>query len=214
MKKLNVKKHYYSSESGSDKLRLNLNKKVTNKTIIEKCKQILLDYGFETIKFYFIIGLPNEEDSDIIAIPNLISDILKTTDLKEKNHKIRVSINYFIPKVMTPFGNFTYYYLEDNQKHLKAKSKMLEDLFKSLPRVELELMNFKDAFVQTILSQIDETFGEFLYQLYLEGGKWNTIPRIAEELGIKINDFLLGINNCFFEKLQNNQMKKIKTIIE
>lgn len=213
LKRLDVKTITIAPETGSDKLRILLNKKVTNKTIIEKCIKIFAS-GFETIKFYFIVGLPHEEKSDVNAIPALIKEIINQSNLKNLKNKIRVSINYFIPKLMTPFGNYTHNYLSNNQNHLKTIGKKLEDSFKEMPMIDLELMNIKESYVQTILSLIDETFGKFLYDFYLQGGKWNAIPRISEENGVDLDEFLTQINNCFLNKSQSLPMKKLKSIIE
>ncbi len=64
-----------------------------------------VENGWDKIKFYFIIGLPFEEYSDLDGIIELLSKI--NQKCKEKGFrlpKITCSIATFVPKPFTPFA--------------------------------------------------------------------------------------------------------------
>jgi len=59
--------------------------------------------GWNIVKLYFMIGLPFEEDDDIIGIAEMINKILNIARFYGKNKKLNVTISPFIPKPHTPF---------------------------------------------------------------------------------------------------------------
>src|SRR5205814_6677127 len=57
-------------ETGSDRLRRVINKTVTNEEILEAAELIFAN-GIESLKLYYMIGLPTETDEDLVAIRDL-----------------------------------------------------------------------------------------------------------------------------------------------
>ncbi len=85
-------------ETGSEKLRKSIGKTITDEQIFHSV-EIAQKYGFSRIKFYFMVGLPDETEEDIKAIGELVKKIYKI--LIKKN--FRISIAPFIPKPHTAF---------------------------------------------------------------------------------------------------------------
>ncbi len=85
-------------EAGTDRLRMVINKKITEDEVLETAKQIL-HVGIETLRLYFMIGLPTETIADIEGIIALVKKI------RAQNRKgfITLSISIFVPKPFTPF---------------------------------------------------------------------------------------------------------------
>src|SRR6185369_11114857 len=54
-------------ETGSDRLRRVINKTITNDQILDRA-DLIFRSGIENLKLYFMIGLPSEEDADLMAI--------------------------------------------------------------------------------------------------------------------------------------------------
>jgi radical SAM family uncharacterized protein/radical SAM-linked protein len=91
----------FAPEAGSDRLRSIINKPITFETI-KRVLDIILPRGWQTIKFYFMIGLPFENDDDIHEMANMINKIGKIIRGYKKVN-IHVSISPFNPKPHTPF---------------------------------------------------------------------------------------------------------------
>ncbi len=85
-------------EAGTQRLRDVINKKITEEDILETAKQIL-ECGVETLRLYFMIGLPTETKEDIDGMINLVKAIRRNT----RRGYIRLSVSTFVPKPFTPF---------------------------------------------------------------------------------------------------------------
>ena len=57
-------------ETGSDRLRRVINKTITNEEILDRA-ELIFSSGIESLKLYYMIGLPTEEDADLVAIRDL-----------------------------------------------------------------------------------------------------------------------------------------------
>lgn len=85
-------------EAGTERMRKVINKKITEKDILDtSC--LILNSGIENLRLYFIIGLPTEADEDISGIVELVK---KVRSLSHKGNII-LSISTFVPKPFTPF---------------------------------------------------------------------------------------------------------------
>jgi len=85
-------------EAGTDRLRRVLNKGFTNEDILNFVDK-LKGYGVQTLKLYFMLGLPTESGEDIEGIYSLIKEI------RSLNPKLEITASFstFIPKPHTPF---------------------------------------------------------------------------------------------------------------
>lgn len=99
----------FAPEAGTDRLRNVINKGVSEKNLYEAVEAAFKE-GWSTVKLYFMIGLPTEEQADLKGIVDLVNHVLrkgkeirKNTDKKMKPIRINVSISTFIPKASTPF---------------------------------------------------------------------------------------------------------------
>ncbi len=60
-------------------------------------------FDFETIKMYFMIGLPGQEEQDLKEMMDFIKEMKKIS-----KHKIYASINPFVPKPMTKLADMKF----------------------------------------------------------------------------------------------------------
>lgn len=90
-------------EAGSQRLRDVINKKFTEEEIISSVEKIF-QFGWYSVKMYFMIGLPTETDDDLRAIGELVNKICRFVFPKVKGRRnITVSLSNFVPKPHTPF---------------------------------------------------------------------------------------------------------------
>lgn len=88
-------------EAGTGRLRKVINKGFTDEEILKGCANIL-DAGWNTLKLYFMIGLPTETEEDLEGIAGLIERILEIPRTRSR-FRLNVSISPFVPRVQTPF---------------------------------------------------------------------------------------------------------------
>ncbi|MGB9822259.1 radical SAM protein [Thermodesulfovibrio sp.] len=113
-------------EAGSQRLRKIIKKEISEEdllTIADKLKQT----SVETLKLYFMIGLPFEKDEEIDEIVKLIK---KIRDVFPRRTVASVSI--FVPKPFTPF-----------QWHRMEEYEKVKEKLKKLKRDTLQIKGFK-----------------------------------------------------------------------
>ncbi len=85
-------------EAGTGRLRRVINKRITDEDILGTAETILKG-NIETLRLYFMVGLPTETREDIEGISDLVRRIRATA---RKGH-ITLSVSTFVPKPFTPF---------------------------------------------------------------------------------------------------------------
>src|SRR5204863_3087407 len=93
-------------ETGSDRLRRVINKTITNDEILAAAETIFSS-GIESLKLYYMIGLPTETDDDLVAIRDLtlqLRDIMmKHARGRGQIGRIIGSVNPLVPKPGTAY---------------------------------------------------------------------------------------------------------------
>ncbi|MGB5909842.1 MAG: radical SAM protein [Promethearchaeia archaeon] len=195
LEKANIKSITLAPETGTETLRYSLGKRISNEKILEVLEQIK-DSKIRNVKFYFLIGLPDERDEDIKQIINLLNQI---SDIGFETNSLKVNINPFVPKFNTPYENKINFYLSSNLKLLISKFQILEKALKKIPAVKLKFQNPKEivkkARMQTLFSLGDETISELLIKYYLHGGNLGALRRAEKDLGISIDNYLLKVHS-------------------
>ena len=84
-------------EAGSERLRRAIRKGVTHDDIIAATEMVGAS-DFETLKLYFMIGLPGESEDDIDDLVRLVTEVKAAFP-----RKVTVNVAPFVPKAHTPF---------------------------------------------------------------------------------------------------------------
>ncbi len=98
----------FAPEAGSQRMRNTINKGLTEEDIMNGA-ELAFKGGWNKVKFYFMLGLPGEEEEDMRAIPELsnrVAALYYDTVPKEARHgkcQITMSTSFFVPKPWTPF---------------------------------------------------------------------------------------------------------------
>lgn len=98
----------FAPEAGSQRLRDVINKGLSLEAILSGAR-LSFQSGHSRVKLYFMLGLPSENDDDILAIGELANKIAAEyydAVPKEKRSgrvQINVSTSFFVPKPFTPF---------------------------------------------------------------------------------------------------------------
>ena len=117
----------FAPEAGTQRLRDVINKNVQEDELM-KTVNMAFSGGWNTIKLYFMIGLPTETIEDVIAIDELgqkVVDAFYQNKEKPRGKGVEVSLSAaaFVPKPFTPFqwfGQDTMEMLQEKQRALKG----------------------------------------------------------------------------------------------
>jgi len=109
-------------EAGTERMRKAVNKKITEKDILDT-SELVLNAGIENLRLYFMIGLPAETYEDIEGIVELVKKVRKISN----RGNIILSISTFVPKPFTPFQWHPMESLDSVKGKLKFIKKALRD---------------------------------------------------------------------------------------
>ena len=163
-----VKTATIAPEAGSERMRSVINKKITEKDILDAAKK-LVDAGIINLKLYFMIGLPFEEEADIHAIVELTQKIKSEfLDASKKKHKIgtiTLSINPFIPKPFTPFQ----WAPMEKETVLKQRVNIIHEGLKKTANVKVNVESLRKAKIHALLSLGDQKAADILEYAAIKG---------------------------------------------
>lgn len=113
----------FAPEAATERMRKTINKFVPDEQVLQTAHDVY-SRGWNTIKFYFMIGHPDETLEDVQAIIDLCKAVLKEGRRVLGNKaNVNVGVSTFIPKPHTPFQ----WVPQDNQDSVLAKQKLLRD---------------------------------------------------------------------------------------
>jgi radical SAM superfamily enzyme YgiQ (UPF0313 family) len=137
-------------ESGSDRLRQIINKKLTNPEIHQAVANAQAG-GLKAVKFYGMVGVPGETMADLDATIALLLDLKGTAP----RLKLTLGCSTFVPKAHTPWQ---WYPIDP------AGDKKLKYLHKHLvPKgIEFRPESYKDSIIQGLLSRGDRRLTPWL----------------------------------------------------
>ncbi len=152
-------------EAGSERMRKVINKNLSEAEILSAA-EMMIGEGVENLKFYFMIGLPEERDEDVLAISELTAKVLAASRARRQHvGRVTVSLNPFVPKPWTPFQ----WDAMEAPKSIRRKITMLRAALGKLGAVELDAESPREAYFQTLVSRGDRRVSAILERLDLAG---------------------------------------------
>jgi radical SAM family uncharacterized protein/radical SAM-linked protein len=185
-------------EAGSDRLRRTINKDFTDETILSMARQLLAN-NIQTLKLYFMIGLPTETDEDIAAMIRLINAIADLTWNASRRRMVHVSLSPFSPKPHTPFQ----WEAMDTVESLAAKSAAVRAALRHRKNVKLSIRNPQITLLETVFARGDRRVGELIHTAWRRGAKldgwdeWFDFSRwqaAAAQIGCDLDAYTTGID--------------------
>jgi len=167
-------------ETGSDRLRRVINKTMTNDEIL-RAAELIFSSGIENLKLYFMIGLPTEEDEDLVAIRDLtlqLRDVmLRHARTRGRIGRIVGSVNPLVPKPGT-----AYQWLPMAPSDvIERKMERLRGLVSGIDNVYFNLKSERHSYYQALLSLGDRRIAPALERAEQNGGQWR---RAVAESGV------------------------------
>ncbi|MHA1726776.1 MAG: B12-binding domain-containing radical SAM protein [Promethearchaeota archaeon] len=197
MEEAGIKTITIAPETGSEALRKFIGKNISDEMILNTVKR-LKESQIRNIKFYFMIGLPNETDADIEKI---ISLLLQIDAMGFEKQALRVNVNPFIPKCNTPFQFEINHLLKEKIQYLLQSYQKLEKGLKKVKSIKINFKNPKNilnnARLQALISLGDEKMGSLLECYYQQGAHFGALRRAEKLLGLSIDAYFHKIGKGY-----------------
>jgi len=190
-------------EAGSQRLRDVINKNVTEENLREAVTAAFRA-GWHSIKLYFMIGLPTETDTDVLAIADTVNEIVAIgrAELGDRRGRLRVAVTVagFVPKPHTAFEAER----QATREELRAKHALLASALQSR-QVQLKLNPPDQTALEGVLARGGRSLATVVGRVAQTGSgleswrEWFSVERwetalaelgttIEEELGRPIRD--------------------------
>ena len=169
-------------EAGSERMRKVINKNLSEDEILAAAA-MMIGEGVENLKLYFMLGLPEEQDHDVLGIAHLAGKILAQARARRQHlGRVTVSLNPFVPKPWTPFQ----WDPMEEPRATKRKIALLRSALGKLGAIELDAESPREAYFQTLVSRGDRRVGAILERLDAAGCDapgpiWRELSQIGRE---------------------------------
>lgn len=159
----------FAVEGGSQRLRDAINKNVTEEDLLNTCR-IAFEGGWNSVKLYYMLGLPTETDEDIVGIAEMANQVLHCWRQYAKNKnrgvKITISTSCFIPKPHSPFQWEAQISIEEYLRRV--------NLLRSSIVARNVTYNWHDAetsLIEAALSRADRRVADVIEEVWRSGGR-------------------------------------------
>lgn len=158
----------FAPEAGSQRMRDVINKNISEADLLQTATDVF-SRGWTKMKLYFMIGLPTEEDEDVVAIMETAGKAKKKAhECGVKNPTVTVSVSSFVPKPHTPFQWSSMITLSEIQR----KQELLKDY------AEKYRLNFRKHFskishLEGIVSRGDRRVANIIYNAWAGGARFD-----------------------------------------
>lgn len=185
----------FAPEAGSQRMRDVINKNVTEEDLMKTAVSVF-SRGWTKMKLYFMIGLPTEDDEDVIAIMETAGKARqKATECGVRNPTVTVSVSSFVPKPHTPFQWASMITLPE----IERKQNMLKD-YAERYRLNFRKHYSKISHLEGIVARGDRRVANIIYSAWNQGARFDgwdetfNYPlwiKCVEESGLN-TEFFLG----------------------
>lgn len=145
----------FAPEAGTDRLRSVINKGVTRDDITNGAS-LAFKHGYNSIKLYFMMGLPTETDEDILGIAETARHVASLCKNKSRL-RVTVSTSNFIPKPNTPFQWEAF----DDPDNLRRKQQILKSTLTER-FIKYNWHESKASILEAVFSRGDRRLGKVL----------------------------------------------------
>ena len=187
----------FAPEAGTQRLRDAINKNITEEHIFNSCR-IAFEGGCDSVKLYFMIGLPTETDEDILGIADLAQRIVDfyyqiRTKKGGRGLSVTISLSTFVPKPFTPFQ----WEPQISMDEIHRRQRLLKDAITSR-KIRLNYHDGKTSVMEGIFSRGDRKLGKLLLCAWKKGCqldawdehfRYDLWTEAMEECGIRAEDY-------------------------
>jgi len=159
----------FAPEAGTERLRRVINKAVDEERFRTTITQVL-ERGWRTLKFYFMIGLPTETDEDLQGIVELTKYAEEEgRRIAGRSFSLAITLSPFVPKPHTPFQ----WHPQPDVDELARRVDYVRSRTRS-KFVQVRAHNFQGSFVEGILARADRRVAAVVHRAWQRGAKYDS----------------------------------------
>ena len=151
-------------EAGSQRMRDVIQKEYQEEELIEAARQIF-NLGWRSLKLYFMLGLPGEEEADLVSIAELSA---KVAAAGGRHGAVTASVSNFVPKPHTPFQ----WVSQINVEEIHARQTLLRREL-GQRRIRFKWHDARASYLEGIFSRGDRRVGALLHAAYKLGCRFD-----------------------------------------
>jgi radical SAM family uncharacterized protein len=159
----------FAVEGGSQRLRDAINKNVTEEDLLHTCA-IAFAGGWNTVKLYYMLGLPTETDEDIVGIAEMANQVLhcwrENSRNKNRGVKITISTSCFIPKPHSPFQ----WEMQISKEEYLRRVNLLRTSI-TAKNVTYNWHDAETSVIEAALSRGDRRLSDVVEEVWKQGGR-------------------------------------------
>ena len=174
MRKVRASGVTFAPEAGSQRMRDVVNKNVTEEQLMTTAERIF-SRGWDSMKLYFMIGLPTEEEADVREIVN-VGRRAREVGRKIKKEKglgppkVTVSVSTHVPKPHTPFQ----WCAMDRSEDVMVKQGWLREEARTAKGVDLRMHDSRTSWLEGVFARGDRKLGRVLIRAYKAGARFDS----------------------------------------
>jgi radical SAM family uncharacterized protein/radical SAM-linked protein len=165
----------FAPEAGSQRMRDVVNKNVTEEQLMTTAERIF-SRGWDSMKLYFMIGLPTEEESDVREIVKVgkrareVGKRVRKDMLSAGPPKVTVSVSSHVPKPHTPFQ----WCAMDAEPQIVQKQGWLREEVRGAKGVDLRMHDSRTSWLEGVFARGDRKLGRVLLRAYRNGARFDS----------------------------------------
>ncbi|HEY3234174.1 MAG TPA: TIGR03960 family B12-binding radical SAM protein [Polyangiaceae bacterium] len=159
----------FAPEAGTQRMRDVINKNVTEEQLLETAERVF-SRGFDRMKLYFMIGLPTEQEEDVLGIIQVARNALGIGKRLGKRPTVTVSVSTHVPKPHTPFQ----WCAQDSLDQVFQKQELLRSAARGARGLKLRLHHADTSILEGILARGDRRLGAVIERAYLRGARFDS----------------------------------------
>jgi len=158
----------FAPEAGSDRMRATINKSIPSRQVFDVVSEVFRR-GWQTIKLYFMIGLPGEEMEDVRAIVEMVKTVhMIGRRVHGRQAQVNVSVNTFVPKPHTPFQ----WVGLDGSRSIRDKQALLRREIRGRG-LKLDYNDPEASMLEAVLARGDRRLAEVIHQAWALGARFD-----------------------------------------
>ncbi len=160
----------FAPEAGSQRMRDVVNKNVTDLQLMETAERVF-SRGWSRMKLYFMIGLPTEQDEDVLGIVET-GGRTATVGRQAANRRVdvTVSVSTHVPKPHTPFQ----WAAMDPFNEIRRKQYLLKNAVRAHRMVKLRVHDARGSVLEAIIARGDARLADVIEHAWRHGARFDS----------------------------------------
>lgn len=159
----------FAPEAASPRLRGVINKFIPDEELLDMSGQVYAR-GWDTVKLYFMIGLPTERDEDIEAIADLCIRTFKQGRSLNSRAKVNLGVSTFVPKPFTPFQWAEQIGLEETVR----KQDLLDGMLRPWRAIKFGRHEPEETFLEGLVTRGDRRTADLIEAAWRKGARFDS----------------------------------------